>query len=362
MQPHTKRVAEGGFSVIEILVVLSVSMVVLSAVFMLFKNSLTISNTTFELTDAQENVRTAHEYINRDLILAGDGLNSINNIQVAQGFVLNYLSRNVVAGTPVGYVNLPVVSSDADVPGTIAVAGSSPAANVLGGTDRITILTLDYTFTPSITIASGAITGYGATMTMAATDAARLNVGEIYCFVSQSGAAFGTITAITTSGSTSTVSFANTTAAYGLNQPSTTGPLNLVGAGNASGVSTQAVSMIRVKIIHYYVNSRNELVKRIFGVAGAGFTDNLVAEHITDLSFRYILGSTNTNGTVQQPTNQLTTSTQQVAVRQIETSVTGETTHVTNFQTNTRSAYTMITTAGIRTLQFRLAQQPQSGG
>lgn len=362
MHRQTKRVSESGFSLIELMIVMIVMLIVMGAIFTLMKSSLDTSNATYELTDSQENLRIAHEYLNRDIIAAGDGLNGINNIQVAQGFVNAYLAQTIVTDpTKPGYVNLPILASDYNVPGTVVVAGANPATNVLGGTDRITILAVDSTFTPSISIAAGGITSYGATVKVAASDGNRLQVGEIYCFTSQSGAAFGAITAISTAGATSTLSFSSASS-YGLNQPVSTGPINLAGAGNASGISTQAVSIMRVKIIHYYINSSKQLCKRVFGVAGAGFTDNLVAEHITDLSFRYILGLTNADGSVQQPVNQLTTSPQQVAVRQVETSITAETTHPTNFQNSTHAQQTMTTTASVRNLQFRQAQQPQSGG
>lgn len=355
MHSQTKRVSEGGFSLIELMIVMIVMMIVLGAVFSLMKSSINISNATYELTETRENLRISHEYMNRDIITAGDGLNGLNNIQVTQGFVTNYLARNVVAdATRPGYVNLPLISSDANVAGTVAVAGSAPAVNVLAGTDRITILAADSGFSPAITIATGTITGFGATITMAAADGNRLAVGEIYCFTSQTGAAFGRITGINTVGAASTVSFV-AAGSLGLNQPGATGPIQFVGAGNGAGISTQSVSMRRVKMIHYYVNDRKELVKRVYGVAGAAFTDNLVAEHVTGLSFRYILGL-NPNGTVQQPVSQMTNGTQQIAVRQVEIKIKAETTHATNFQTSTRAQDEMITTASIRNLQFRQAQ------
>jgi hypothetical protein len=344
------------------MIVITTMLFILAAVSKLLRDSINISNTTYEMTDAQQGLRNAQEYIGRDLIHAGDGLDGINNIQVPQAFVQSYLARNVV-NDPLkpGYVNLPLVASDSTVAGTVAVLGSTPAVNVLANTDRLTMLALDRTFAPSIAIPAGFITGNGATVSVLPADAARLAVGEIYCFTSATGAAFGAITAITPAGARVNLSFAATTTSYSLNNPVATGPLNRVGAGNGAGTSTQAVSLMRVKIIHYYVNSKKEFVKRVYGVAGAGFTDSLIAEHITNLKFRYLLAPSSIDDTVQQPVTQLTDNDQQIRVRQIETSMTAETTHPINYRSNARNTTTMLTVTAIRDLQFRLAQQPQSG-
>jgi prepilin-type N-terminal cleavage/methylation domain-containing protein len=377
---------QGGFSLLEMLVVLTMLTVVLGSVFALMKNSMTVSNTTYELNEAQQGLRTAHEFMRRDLIMAGAGLNGIS-IEVPQGFVTNYLAQNLVTDPlKPGYVNLPIIYSDANVPASVAVTGSNPATTVLTGTDRITILAVDSTFNP-ITIASGSLTSYGATASVAHTDALTVNTGEIYCFTSASGAAFGTITGMTVPGSgNATLNFA-AGSSYGLNNPVAAGLVNVLAAGNSSGTSTQAVSLMRVKIIHYYVNNKQQLMRRVFGVPGAAFTDNIVAEHIAatvantspGLWFRYFVNLTNSNGTIQQPYRQLTTSTQQNGVRMIEVNLSAETTHNVNFTaangnansnsnsnsgtvTGSRQRIGMTSSITVRDLQFRNAQQPTSGG
>lgn len=360
MHLQSNRSSQSGFSMMELMVVMAVLLLVLGSVFSFMKNAITVSNATIELTESQENLRIAHEYISRDLLTAGDGLNGISSIQVASGFVNNYLTTNVIPDTTKpGYVNLSIISSDANVPGTAVVLMTAPTPNinVRAGTDRITMLALDPTFVP-IPLGIGAIIGNGLTVNIALADAARFTVGEIYCFTSQSGAAFGTVTAINIAGVPS-LSFA-APASYGLNQPGINGPLKLIGAANPGGISTQPVTLQRVKIINYYINSRRELVRRVFGVAGTGFIDNLIAEHITNIKFRYIMGLNNPNGSVQQPVTQLTNSTQQTAVRFIETALTAETTHPVNFLTGARSLSTMTTTTSIRNMQFRQARQPKA--
>src|ERR1044071_8871230 len=364
MDAKTRRDSEGGFSLIELMIVMIVMSVIMVAVFMLMKSSMNVSNATYELTDTRENLRIAHEYINRDIINAGYELNDYDKIIVPRAFVTSYLAKNITPTSDpantfgTAHVNLGLVWSDAD-PGAVAVADSNPTTTVLDNTDRITILRLDISFSP-IQLAAGTITGSGATITMPATAAAPLKVGEIYYFtagtcqgLTVACSAFGRITAISTASGTSTISFSAANS-YGLNVVSSTGPINVVGKGNASGVSTQTVNMRRAFITHYYVNSRNELMKREFGVAGTGFTENLVAEHITGLSFRYIFGGNNT-GTVQQPKPQLTSWADKDSVRQIEIKITGETTHAINFQKGKKGLETMTSVTSARNLQFRRA-------
>ena len=360
MHSKKKRDSESGFSLIELMIVMIVMSIIMGAVFTLMKSSLNLSNATYEMTDTRENLRIAHEYINRDLVNAGYGFNDYDKIQVTRTFVTDYLAKNITSTTDpantfgTSYVNLGLVWSDRD-PGTVAVKDSSPAVNVLDDTDRITLLKMDTSFA-AISVPSGKITGYGATITMSSDDAARLKTGGIYFFTSASGTAFGRVTAISTVSTTSTVSLSET-GSYGINKNIAAGPINVVGAGNSSGASTQSVSLRLASISQYYVNSKHELVKREFGAAG--ITDNLVAEHITGLSCRYILGVNTTTGTVQQPVTQLTTWAQQDAVRQIEIKIKGETTHSTNFEYNTHGEDTLTTVSSARNLQFRRAQKPK---
>ncbi len=368
MHAKTRRDSERGFSLIELMVVMIVMSIIMVAAFMLMKSSMNVSNATYELTDTRENLRIAHEYINRDIVNAGYELNDYDKIIVPRAFVTNYLAKNITPTSDpentfgASYVNFGLVWSDAD-PGAVAVADSNPTTTVLDNTDRITILRLDNTF-DAISLVAGKITGSGSTISMPSTAAAPLKVGEIYYFTSGSCQAitvpcstFGRITAISAASGTSTISFSAANS-YGLNVPAATGPINIVGKGNASGISTQTVNMRRAFISHYYVNAKSELMKREFGVAGAGFTENLVAEHITGLSFRYIFGGNNT-GTVKQPAAQLTSWAEQDTVRQIEIKITGETTHSINFQKGKKGLETMTSIASARNLQFRRAQKPK---
>src|SRR6185295_9764937 len=127
-----------GFSIMELLIAMSMMAVITIAVMSLVKSSMMISTTTYELTEAQENLRIAHEYITRDLMNAGDGLKSIQSIPVNKAFVQNYLTLNpvlprqadgVTPDTTATVINLGILTTDNNVPDLtwVALPGASPS-------------------------------------------------------------------------------------------------------------------------------------------------------------------------------------------------------------------------------------------
>ncbi|MGH9944278.1 MAG: hypothetical protein ACRD9R_18180, partial [Pyrinomonadaceae bacterium] len=106
-------------------------------------------------------------------------------------------------------------------------------------------------------------------------------------------------------------------------------------------------------------------------------TDGVIAEHLSDLQFRYALNLRDANGNIQQPVPRLTQA-QLDKVRQVEVTVTAETAHnvlhggeqSTNDNTQNddtvssdgkRARVTMTSSTSIRNMQFREALQPTSG-
>src|ERR1044072_2867646 len=91
MTSQTANNNQAGFSIAELMVCMSIMAVITGAVFALMRDSMKVGSTTYEMTDAQQSLRNSQEYVNRDLINVGDGLNSITRILVPRGFVTNYL-------------------------------------------------------------------------------------------------------------------------------------------------------------------------------------------------------------------------------------------------------------------------------
>ena len=363
MSPN-RNLKQAGYSMVELMVAMGVMLVISAASFALIGSSLKFANATYHVTDAQEGLRAAHEVVNRDLITAGDGLRGIGTIQVPKTFVQNYLTRTPVDDPSApNYVNLSVVISDDVVPAGTAVPQSSPAVNVLTGTDRITMLVREHDFNSGggVPLLAGKITVSGSSTNLNVTTSANVGlfqVGEIYAIVSQNSAAFGVVTAINTT--TKIVTMTNGDS-FGLNQTGAGTPIHTVSAV-VSGVSTQNTTILRLKMIHYYVNANNLLIRRAFGVPGAGFVDSVVTEHVTAFQFRYFVNLTDPNGFVQQPKADLATSQEQIALRQVETTIGVETVRAVNAITNSnptgKQTISTTTSTTVRNLQFRTALSP----
>lgn len=344
---------ERGFSILELLVAIVVMMIVLTAVFALMRDSAISSTATLEMSDGQESSRTAQEYINRDLINVGDGLNGVNPIRVPQAFVQNYLTVNPItdAATP-GIINLGLITSDDNVPVNTTVPGTLPATNVRPTTDRISILQMDQNFTP-ITLPAIAIDFNTGVVAVAPSDIARFSIGEVYFFISSRGSMFATIT------DRQNVAGPNPTLVF---SPGDTFGFNSVGALSQFDVITGSgavpTSLCRMKIVHYYVNANGLLMRRTFGVRNAGFIESPIAEHVVGMNFRYFLNMRDVNDNMLQPAAQLTTAQEQTETRQVEVSITVETVHpLPNGQ---RQQMTSTTSTSVRNMQFRNTLQPGS--
>lgn len=352
MKAHCERKGQAGFSVFEMIIAVGVMVVLTATIVALLRDTLKVTGATYEITDAQESLRISQEYINRDLMNAGDGLKSISTIRVPTAFVTNYLTRNPVADTslPSGATNLGIITSDNDLPASTAVVGSSPAVNYRTASDRQTILEIDSTFTPIALPASptASINSTGSTIKVSSSDIGRFTVGEIYFVTSALGATFVTITAKDTS--TRILTFA-TGDTYGLNLTGNGGHLKAI-----SSNGTLATSLMRMKIIHYYVNANKLLMRREFGIKGGGFRDSIIAEHVLNVQFNYSLNIVDANGNVAQPTTTISNTEQRLAVRQVEVTITVETPKA--LHNGTQATLSGTTSTSVRNMQFRQALQP----
>ena len=357
---QASKKSERGFSLLEVLIALVVMVVVAGAIFGLMRDSMKTSQAALELSDAQESARTAHEYIARDMVNTGDGLNSINNIRVPLNFVTNYLTRNpvTVPATP-GIVNLGLITADNNVPANTVVLGTAPALTVRAApflTDRITILQMERPdiFTP-ISLAAGALTPANGSANVSPSDINRFSLGEIYFITSAVGGIFATVTDRQGVGTATPNLVFGSGDVFGLNSLGAGGSLDVITAG-----ATLPVSISRLKVIHYYINSNGLLMRRVFGVRNAGFNESVIAEHVVSLQFRYFLNLRDTNGNIVQPTAQLATAQQQVETRQVEVTLVVETPHV--LQNGQRQTISMTTSASVRNMQFRQSLQPGASG
>jgi prepilin-type N-terminal cleavage/methylation domain-containing protein len=350
-----------GFSIIEMMIAITVMLIITSAIVSLLKNSLTVATATYELTDAQESFRTAQEYISRDLMNAGDGLKSVTYIPVNTAFVTNFLSLTPVpdASMAAGVTNLGILTTDNNVPGTTVVRPVAPvpvpapaAVFVRNGNDRQTILQIDPDPT-NIQIVATAIDGNAKTLTLpAGTTMSKFQVGEIYFLTTLKGGTFGAITAVNSGAKT--LEFANGDYC-GLNTEGA--------AGRIKEIATSGLPAIqRMRIIHYFVESNGLLMRRVFGVKGQAFSDSVIAEHVVGVQFVYSLGL-DSNGDPVQPVSVLSTPAQSVAISQVESTVVVETPHSlasASALTGYKQQLSSTTSTSLRNMQFRQALQPKA--
>lgn len=350
---------QSGFTIIELMIVLTIMIILSASIFGMMRNSMMISLTTYEMTAAQENVRTAHEYLSRDLLVAGDGTRGLGNICVRANFVFGFLTRNP-GSNPCGVnmVNLPLIQSDDNVPANTAVPLTNPAKTVRyldvknqplpELPDRINILQKDTSFT-TVTLNPNLISADGGLVSVPLADVNRFNVGEVYFFTSQRGATFATVTA--RNSAAGILSFA-TGDVYGLNQAVDGGPLSWL-----SDRGRLATSIQRMLVINYFVDQDGLLIRRVIGLPSTiQPTDSIIAERIMLLKFRYLLNLNGAGNVIQQPADQLATVNQQSALRQVEVTVTSETAR--ELADKKRQQISMTTTTSVRNLQFREVRQP----
>lgn len=341
---------QGGYTLWELALTMTIMMIVLACAMRFMNESVSISHVTRELTEAQQNLRTAHEFIAADLLVAGDGMENIVYPRLLKTFMEKYLTQAaVVDGTYSTLGVLGVITSDNQVASGTAVPIPSPSPSskiqVQPATDRLTLIKIDKSFNKdigSIALASGAVTDNGKTLTFpAGMDMTQFKVGDIYFFSSSGASAFGSVTAITVS--SRTLTFADSDR-FGLNKVAADGPIQLVAGGKAA-------TLMRMQMIHYFIDKDKLLRRRVYGVSSTGgYTDTVIAEHVADLQFRYILGQSSANGNVAAPATVLNTETLQKQVRQVEVTITAETAH--NVANGTKQKITMTGTTAVRNMQF----------
>ena len=337
MNSCTDRNTQAGFSIYELVVAITVFLIVTAAAFALMGNAVRLSTTQFDLADSQETLRFAQEYINRDLIDAGANMPTVRGIRLPTGFVTSYLTADQVAPAG-GFVNIEILSPDNNVGVGVTTPSNPPGGagiSIMPNTDRVTILSKDSTFT-SVTVSTANIVVANPRVRVnfgTAAETAPFVVGGIYYLESYDSTGnarrtFAAVTAKNTGGNNLT--FGAAADPYGLNPAGNNAPIQWVSNG---GVLSVTIS--RILMVHYFVRSSTVngvtsglLTRRVIGDAAGGYTDAVIAEHVTNVQFRYQLNLRDANNQLLGPVDQFATAQQQSAPRQVEVSLTTESTHV----------------------------------
>ena len=323
----------------------------MTSVFSLLKSSMIVSTANYQLTDANQGLRNAQEFLNRDLLVTGDGVKGTPNIWLPTAFVTKYITvrpASELDPTNIGYVNIGSVISDNNLPAGTEVFDSPEPTYVKEHTDRITLLAVDNSFTPkNVPVGS---TWYPDGRMWLAEGFDDVSVGEIYYLTSGGTGTFGTVTGKHVSGDWA-VRWGDGDS-YGLNRTGWSGNV-----ATATTYGSVAATFLRIRIIQYFVDTEGHLIRRVFGVKGAGHIDNVIAEHLTDLQFKYFLKPlTNGANIYDQPIDQVQIA-QKDFVRLIEPSLGVETSEV--LQDGFTHQVEGTTQLGIRNLQFLEAAIPK---
>lgn len=345
-----RRNKQSGFSMMELMVVMAITLIILSAVFSLMRSAITTANANFEMTTATQGLRNGQEYLTRDILVAGDGLKGLANIWLPTGFVAQNLTARTAATidpTNQGYLNVGMLIADNNVPNNTAVGYTTPAINVLPATDRLTIMTRDTSFSP-IDLSAANVSINNGQIDIPPSRIGDFSNNEIYFLSNGVAGVFGTVTNV--NAGVSKITWGNNDT-FALNRTGSTGPL-----ASVTNNGTFPTILQRVQIIQYYVDAENRLTRRVFGIKGSGFIDSVVAEYVQTLQFEYVL-KPNDAATILDQSKDIFEIDEAVIVRTIEPSLTIRTAY--RLQDGNYEYIDGTTEVGVRNIQFTEAILPR---
>lgn len=374
MKPHAERRAEAGFSLMELTVTMGIMVAILGATAGLMADALRTATVSNELTEAQQSLRSAHEYINRDLLAAGDGLNGLRGIEVR--LPLDFVNDNITPnpntvrtlvrnGAGTTYVVPALVTSDD------AQSRSGGASGLLADTDRFTVMSAqaDVNFPVSILGATAGVLARPDSGTLIATvpaaTAALFRPGEVVLVNSNTAggaATFAAVSGVTTGGANGQIRFSSGDG-YGLNTPNLPLLIDVACGANDPAVGPcNNVIIQRVLLVTYFVDEDGLLRRRVLGrprrgnvgedeFVQAAMAGDVVAEHITVLQARF--GVITNDRTGWEILDRMTAD-QEPRVRQVEVKMTAETPHAV-LKDGERAEATAVVRTTVRTMEYRNA-------
>ena len=293
-----KQNTQTGFSLLELMVAMTIGLIVLGAATSLFRTGMNATFLVAQRAETQQNMRAAIDMINKDIGLAGAGITGGVQLPLGGGggsskygcdqggtcYVVahTYPATNYLYGIVPGFSN--GVQGGAVVP-----SAPAPAIN-----DSITVVYCDYNF-PLFNYNVTAVTAAGDQITVAPNplvvpapvainSPGGIQVGDLILLSNNLGSAVGEVTGLTAT----TISFANLD------------PLNI----NQSGATTNNIkaiaggantSVYRLFAVTYYltVPAGGQLPRLMRQVNG--LTPVPVADNIINLQFSFDVYNTTTS-------------------------------------------------------------------
>ncbi|MFV0390123.1 MAG: type II secretion system protein J [Pyrinomonadaceae bacterium] len=339
-----------GFSVIELMIVMVISTVVLASTFTLMGGTMRSASTNYELTTASQEFRISQEMLNRDFISLADGLVGVSAVWIPTDFATKYLTvrpASEIDPGSTGFVSATSTISDNDVPAGTTIDNNGTTENLLPGSDRVTIMTNDNTFAP-VEVPWGS---YSFSENKIWINPSRINdfkVGEFYCFVAGGTAIFAVVTSVNTGNNTVVFDAGDT---FGINRLGVTGT---VAIGTSYGMVPAVLK--RIQMITYFLDDKNRLIRRVWGVNDKPFIENVVAEHVHSLQFKYTMDPGTTGVVLGAPIDQINID-QGNSLRMVTFSTSVES--VNNITNGQKQHIEGSTTVGVRNVQFLEAPVPR---
>jgi prepilin-type N-terminal cleavage/methylation domain-containing protein len=275
----TSRNRQRGFSVIEMLVGITIFTIVMGSIYGLLQLGRAGRLNTNMRAEVLQNARIAINTMGRDIINSGVGYPNIGAL----------VPDNRVTGL-LGGTN----DTDSNADFLTPIYGRNNVASINGvATDQITIAFVDNSFNGGVTIPISSMTGNGLTLTIqnGFTNTA-CTVGDIYLIGGQtSTSALGMLTAKAASSATPpvyTLTFASTDP-LNINQPGANSAINLISLPG----SLQRVFLVTYRVVDEDGSGQGSgtLVRDVYG-GSTGFTTQPLAFGIENFQVQYIMAST----------------------------------------------------------------------
>jgi prepilin-type N-terminal cleavage/methylation domain-containing protein len=304
-----KQNTQPGFSLLELMIAMSLGLIVLGAATSLFKTGMNATFVVSQRAETQQNMRAAIDMMNKDISLAGAGITGGIQLPLGGGggtsnygcdqsatcYVTThaYPAGNYLYGIVPGYLN--GVQGGATVP-----SAPAPAVN-----DSITVAYCDYNF-PLFDYTVTAINAAGTQVSVsqsgaypAINAAGGIQPGDLIYLNNSLGSAVGEVSTLTmTSATTGTITFNNLD------------PLNINQSGatsnNIAKISGGATTSIyRLFVVTYYLTVPvNGQLPRLMRQVN-GLTPVPVADNIINLQFSYDVYNAATNALDSNEANPL---------------------------------------------------------
>lgn len=298
-----KPTRQHGFSLLEMMIAMSLGLIVIGSTVQLFKMAVDSSRLVVQRTEMQQNMRAAIELMTKDISLAGSGLPDAGIQLPLNGTVSRYGCDQTTCHVPNGtYPSngavpnfmtgiLPGYSKGVEANATIPYA---PGAR----NDRITVIYADYSFPLNqywLDFPAPASTGTQLNVNLPfpapnpvpqqITAAGGIQVGDVIWLSNSVGNAVGEVTAVTNN----SITFADNDA-LNLNQSAATVTNNIRALNNGTHLTGY-----RLYVVTYYltVPVNGELPRLMRQVNGRAPVP--VADDIINMQFAYDLFDANTN-------------------------------------------------------------------